>query len=136
MAVTRTIKGTLDRLQVSAGSEITFVGATAAGNVGDLTRGFRVNPAATGDIIVKIDKSSALNDIEIFREDSYSAGSAPTGYFKYFNIAKAGKEKGVVAVTVTDATKDYIVLMSFDSYSEASYTGSVVIPWSIRQPVP
>jgi hypothetical protein len=27
-------------------------------------------------------------------------------------------------------------LMSFDSYSEASYTGSVVIPWSIRQPVP
>ena len=44
------------------------------------------------------------------------------------NIAKAGKEKGVVAVTVTDATKDYIVLMSFDDYSEASYTGSVVIP--------
>jgi len=128
MAVTRTIKGTLDRLQVSAGSEITYVGPTAAGNVGDLTRGFRVNPAATGDIIVKIDKSSALNDIEIFREDSYSAGSAPTGYFKYFNIAKAGKEKGVVAVTVTDATKDYIVLMSFDDYSEASYTGSVVIP--------
>ena len=73
MAVTRTIKGTLDRLQVSAGSEITYVGPTAAGNVGDLTRGFRVNPAATGDIIVTIDKSSALNDIEIFREDSYAA---------------------------------------------------------------
>ena len=128
MAVTRTIKGTLDRLQVSGGTEITFLGPTAAGNVGDLTGAFRVNPAATGDIIVKIDKSSALNDIEIFREDSYAAGSAPTGYFKYFNVAKAGKEKGAVAVTVTDATKDYIVLMSFDSYSDASYTGSVVIP--------
>jgi hypothetical protein len=128
MAVTRTIKGTLDRLQVSAGTEITFLGPTTAGNVGDLTRGFRVNPAATGDIIVKIDKSAALIDIEIFREDSYSAGSAPTGYYRYFNIAKAGKGKGAIAVTVTDATKDYIVLMSFDDYSEASYTGSVVIP--------
>jgi hypothetical protein len=128
MAVTRIIKGTLDKLQVSAGTEITFLGATAAGNVGDLTRAFRVNPANTGDIIVKIDKSAALIDIEIFREDSFGAGSAPTGYFKYFNIAKAGKGKGAVAVTVTDATKDYIVLMSFDDYSEASYTGSVVIP--------
>jgi hypothetical protein len=128
MAVTRTIKGTLDRLQVSGGTEITFLGPTAAGNVGDLTRGFRVNPAATGDIIVKIDKSSALIDIEIFREDSYTAGSAPTGYVKFFNVFKAGKGKGAVAVTVTDATKDYIVLMSFDDYSEASYTGSVVIP--------
>jgi hypothetical protein len=128
MAVTRTIKGTLDRLQVSAGTEITFLGPTAAGNVGDLTRGFRVNPANTGDIVVTIDKSSALIDIKIFREDSFAAGSAPTGYLKYFNIAKAGKEKGAVAVTVTDATKDYIVLMSFDSYSDASYTGSVVIP--------
>ena len=128
MAVTRTIKGTLDRLQVSAGTEITFLGPTAAGNVGDLTRGFRVNPAATGDIIVKIDKSFALIDIEIFREDSYTAGSAPTGYVKFFNIFKAGKGKGAVGVTVTDASKDYIVLMSFDDYSEASYTGSVVIP--------
>lgn len=128
MAVTRTIKGTLDRLQVSAGTEITFLGPTAAGNVGDLTRGFRVNPAATGDIIVKIDKSFALIDIKIFREDSYTADSAPTGYVKFFNIFKAGKGKGAVGVTVTDASKDYIVLMSFDDYSEASYTGSVVIP--------
>lgn len=128
MAVTRTIKGTLDKLSVSGGTEITFLGPTAAGNVGDTVRGFRVSPANTGDIIVKIDKSNALNDIEIFQEDSYATGSAPSGYQKYFNVAKAGKEKGAVAVTVTNASKKYIVLMSFDGYSDASYNGSVVVP--------
>jgi hypothetical protein len=128
MAVTRTIKGNLDRLVVSAGTEITYLGPTAAGNVGDLTRAFRVNPASTGDITVKIDGSSALVDLEIYREDSFAAGSAPTGYFKYFNVAKAGKGKGAVGITVTDASKDYIVIMSFDDYSAASYSGSVVIP--------
>ena len=128
MAVTRTIKGTLDKLQVSGGSEITFLGPTAAGNVGDLVRGFRVNPVSTGDLIVKIDKSAALLNIEIFQEDAYTAGSAPSGYFKYFDIGKAGKNKGAVAVTVTNAAKDYIVLMTFDDYSEASYVGSVVVP--------
>jgi hypothetical protein len=128
MAVTRTIKGTLDRLQVSGGTEITFLGPTAAGNVGDLTRAFRVDPASTGSLIVTFDKTSALIDVEIFQEDSYQAGSAPAGYVKYFNIAKAGKGKGAVAVTVTDASKNYIVLMTFDDYSEASYTGSVQIP--------
>jgi hypothetical protein len=128
MAVTRTIKGTLDKLQVSGGSEITFLGPTTAGNVGDLTRGFRVNPASTGDIIVKIDKSAALIDLEIFQEDAYNTGSAPTGYQKFFNIFKAGKGKGAVGVTVSNAAKDYIVLLTFDDYSEASYTGSVVVP--------
>ena len=128
MAVTRTIKGTLNNLQVSAGSEITYLGPTLAGNVGDLVRGFRINPASTGDIIVKIDKSSALIDLEIFQEDAYNTGSAPTGYQKFFNIFKAGKGKGAVAVTVSDASKDYVVLLSFDDYSEASYTGSVVVP--------
>ena len=125
---TRTIKGTLDRLQVSGGSEITYLGPTAAGNVGDLTRGFRVNPTTTGDIIVKIDKSDALIELEIFQEDSFATGSAPSGYYKYFNVGKAGKGKGVVAVTVTNAAKDYVVLLTFDEYSNASYTGTVVVP--------
>lgn len=128
MAVTRTIKATLDKFSVSGGTEITYLGPTAAGNVGDLTRGFRVSPANTGDIIVKIDKSSALIDIEIFQEDAYTAGSAPTGYQKYFNVLKAGKDKGAVALTVTNATKKYIVIMTFDGYSDVSYTGSVVVP--------
>lgn len=125
---TRTIKGDLDRLQVSAGTEITYLGPTTAGNVGDITRGFKVNPSTTGDIIVKIDKSDNLVNMEIFQEDSYSAGSAPTGYFKYFDIAKAGKGKGAIAVTVTNAAKDYIVLLTFDSYSSVSYVGSVTVP--------
>lgn len=126
---TRTIEGNLDRLSVSAGNtEITYLGPTAAGNPGDLTRAFRVNPSTTGDIIVKIDSSSALTDFEIFQEDSYTAGSAPTGYFKYYNVGKAGKEKGAIGVTVTDASKNYVVLMHFDEYSSASYTGSVVVP--------
>jgi len=128
MAVTRTIKGTLDRLQVSAGTEITYLGPTTAGNVGDLVRAFRVNPASTGNIIVKFDKTSSLLNVEIFQEDSYSASSAPSGYYKYFDIFKAGKGKGAVGVTVTNVAKDYIVLLTFDDYSDASYTGSVVVP--------
>jgi hypothetical protein len=125
---TRIIKGNLDRLQVSAGTEITYLGPTASGNVGDLVRGFRVNPGSTGDITVKIDRSDALIDFEIFQEDSFGTGSAPSGYYKYSNVAKAGKGKGVVAVTVTDAAKNYVVLLNFDEYSNASYTGSVTVP--------
>ena len=128
MAVTRTIKGTLDRLLVNAGSEITYLGPSTVGNPGDLIRGFRVNPAANGNIIVTIDRSSALLDMEIFQEDAYATSNAPTGYRKFFNVAGAGKEKGVIGVTVTDATKNYVVLLTFDQYSNASYSGSVVVP--------
>lgn len=128
MAVTRTIKGTLDKLQVSGGSEITYLGATSAGNVGDEVRGFRVTPANTGNIIVTIDKSDSLNTIQIFQEDSFNGSSAPTGYQAFFNIGKAGKNKGAVGITVTNASKTYIVLLKFDDYSNASYTGNVVIP--------
>lgn len=126
---TRTIKGTLDTFQVSAGSEITYLGNTTASNTGGANiRGFRVNPTSTGDIIVKIVASSGINTIEIFQEDAYSAGSAPTGYKKFSNIGKDGKNKGAVAVTVTNAAKDYVVLMTIDGYSEVSYTGSVEVP--------
>ena len=125
---TRTIKGTLDNLQVSGGSEITYLGPTASGNVGDLIRGFRVNPASTGDIVVTIDKSAALLDIEIFQEDAYNTGNAPSGYQKIFNIDKAGRGKGAVGMTVTNAAKDYVVLLTFDSYADAEFVGTVVVP--------
>ena len=125
---TRTIKGTLNNLQVNAGSEITYLGPTVAGNVGDLTRSFRINPGSTGDITVTINKSTALLDIEIFQEDAYNTGNAPTGYQKIFNIDKAGKGKGAVGVTVTNAAKDYVVLLTFDSYADAEYVGTVVVP--------
>tara|TARA_R110002126_G_scaffold178720_6_gene327785 strand:- start:14193 stop:14579 length:387 start_codon:yes stop_codon:yes gene_type:complete len=126
---TRTIKGTLNNLQLSAGTtEITYLGPTLAGNVGDLTRGFRINPGGTGDITVTINKSTALLDIEIFQEDAYNTGNAPTGYQKIFNIDKAGKGKGAVGVTVTNAAKDYVVLLTFDSYADAEYVGTVIVP--------
>jgi hypothetical protein len=126
---TRTIKGTLDTFQVDAGAEITYLGNTTASNTGGTNiRGFRVDPGTTGDIIVKIASSSGVNAIQIFQEDDYSAGAAPTGYKKFSNIAKNGKNKGAIAVTVTDASKNYVVLMTLDGYSEVSYTGSVDVP--------
>jgi|TARA_R100000005_G_C4903071_1_gene144314 hypothetical protein len=125
---TRTIEATLDTFSVDAGSEVTYLGPTAAGNKGDAVRGFRVNPGSTGDIKITLDRAEGVNTIQIFQEDSFSSGSAPTGYQKFFDIAKAGKEKGAVGVTVTDATKNYVVLLELDGYSEVSYNGSVVVP--------
>jgi len=126
---TRTIKGTLDTFSVSGGSEITYLGSTSAASSGGINiRGFRVNPSSTGDIIVTLNSSVGVNTMEIFQEDAYTAGSAPTGYTKFSNIVKSGKGKGAVAVTVSDDTKDYVVLLELDGYSEVQYTGSVVVP--------
>jgi len=126
---TRTIKGTLDTFQVDSGSEITYLGNTSAGSTGGLNiRAFRVNPGSTGDIIVKLDKTSGVTTMEIFQEDSYTSSNAPTGYLKFNNIVKNGSGKGAVAVTVSDASKNYVVLLNLDGYSEVSYTGSVVVP--------
>jgi len=126
---TRTIKGTLDTFQVDSGAEITYLGNTSAGSTGGLNiRAFRVNPGSTGDIIVKLDKTSGVNTMEIFQEDAYTAGSAPSGYLKFSNIVKNGSGKGAVAVTVSNASKNYVVLLNLDGYSEVSYTGSVVVP--------
>jgi hypothetical protein len=126
---TRTIKGTLDTFSVDAGSEITYLGNTASGSTGGLDiRAFRVNPNTTGDIIVTLNKTSGVTTMEIFQEDAYTGGTAPTGYTKFTNIVKNGKGKGAVAVTVSDASKNYVVLLNLDGYSEVSYTGSVVVP--------
>ena len=69
-----------------------------------------------------------VNTIQIFQEDAFATGDAPTGYHKFFDIAKAGKGKGAVGVTVTNAAKNYVVLLELDGYSEVSYNGSVVVP--------
>ena len=125
---TRTIEATLDTFSVDAGSEITYLGPTAAGNKGDAVRGFRVNPSSTGDIKVTFDKSEGVNTMQIFQEDAFATGDAPNGYKKFFDIAKAGKGKGAVGVTVSNAAKNYVVLLELDGYSEVSYNGSVVVP--------
>ncbi len=126
---TRTFQGTQDTFTAS-GAELVYKGDALPGSSGDLSqRAFLVNPGSTGDIIVKIDRSVGIETIEIFQEDAYTAGTAPTGYQKFFNIAKAGKGKGAVAITVTNASKNYIVLLTTpDDYSEISYNGSVVVP--------
>ena len=125
---TRTIEGTLDTLSVDAGSEITYLGATSISNPGEAIRAFRVNPGGTGDIIVKLDRSTGINTMEIFQEDDYSQGNAPVGYKKFSNIVRDGKGKGVVAVTVSNAAKDYVVLLNLGGYSEVEYNGSVEVP--------
>jgi len=125
---TRTIEATLDSFSVDAGSEITYVGATASGNTGEAIRGFRINPGSTGDITVTFDKTSGVDTAEIFQEDEYGTGSAPTGYTKYTNIVRDGKGKGAVGVTVTNAAKNYLVLLNLDGYSEVSYNATVVVP--------
>ena len=126
---TRTIKGTLDTFSVSGGSEITYLGNTSASSTGGLLfRGFRINPTTTGDIKVEVLSSTGVISMEIFQEDAYTASSAPAGYLKYSNIAKNGKGKGVVGVTVTNAAKDYVVLLDFDEYSSVNYSIKVDVP--------
>lgn len=125
---TRTISGTLDTFSVDAGSDVTYEGPSSAGDKGLNIRAFKVNPGSTGDIIVTLDRSSGVISMEIFQEDAYAGSSAPSGYTGYSNIAKGGKGKGAVAMTVTNATKNYIVLLTLDGYSEVSYGGSVVVP--------
>jgi len=126
---TRIIKGTLDTFQVDSGSEVTYLGNTSAATTGGINiRGFRVNPATTGDIVVTLENTAGIDTMEIFQEDDYSAASAPSGYTKFSNIAKSGKGGGAVGVTVTDATKNYVVLMTLDGYSGVKYAGTVVVP--------
>ena len=62
---TRTIEATLDTFSVDAGSEITYLGPTAAGNKGDAVRGFRVNPGSTGDIKITLDRTEGVNTMQI-----------------------------------------------------------------------
>ena len=61
--------------------------------------GIRGKSQDTGDIKVTLDRSEGVNTIQIFQEDAFATGSAPTGYQKFFDIAKAGKGKGAVGVT-------------------------------------
>jgi|TARA_A200000159_G_scaffold161646_1_gene183964 hypothetical protein len=125
---TRRITGTLDTFSVNAGSEITYVGGSTTGDRSDDVRGFEVNPGSTGNIIVNLEKTSGIRTLQIFQKDAFGTGSAPTGYKKFFDIDKAGKGKGVVGVTVTNAAKDYVVLLTYDGYSEVSYNGTVDVP--------
>ena len=124
---TRKISGTLDTFE-SDGAEITYVGSTDACDRNENIRGFRVNPGNTGDIIVKIDRSTGVKSVEIFQEDVYGGSAAPAGYKGFSNIEQSGKGKGAVAMTVSNAGKDYLVILKTDGYSEVTFGGTVDVP--------
>ena len=124
---TRTISGTLDTLE-SDGAEITYKGSTDACDRSENIRGFQVNPGGTGDIIIKIDRSTGVKSVEIFQEDDYAGSSAPTGYTGFSNIEQSGKGKGACAMTVTNAAKNYLVILKTDGYSEVTFGGTVDVP--------
>ena len=125
---TRRINGTLDTFSVDSGSEITYVGGSTTGDKSDDVRGFEVNPGGTGNIIVNLEKTSGIRDVQIFQKDAFDGSSSPAGYQRFFDIEKAGRGKGAVGITVTNAAKNYVVLLDLDGYSEVSYNGSVVVP--------
>ena len=125
---TRRINGTLDTFSVNAGSEISYVGGSTTGDRSDDVRGFEVNPGGTGNIIVNLEKTSGIRDVQIFQKDAFDGSSSPAGYQRFFDIEKAGKGKGAVGIAVTNASKDYVVLLTYDGYSEVSYNGTVEVP--------
>ena len=124
---TRTISGTLDTLE-HEGTEITYKGSTDACDRSENIRGFLVNPGDTGDIIVKLDRSVGIKSIEIFQEDVYAGSTAPTGYTGFSDVEQNGKGKGAVAMTVSNAGKNYLVILKTDGYSEVSFGGTVDVP--------
>ena len=125
---TRRINGTLDTFSVNAGSEISYVGGSTTGDRSDDVRGFEVNPGGTGNIIVNLEKTSGIRNVQIFQKDAFDGSSSPTGYQRFFDIEKAGRGKGAVGIAVTNASKDYVVLLTYDGYSEVSYNGTVDVP--------
>ena len=124
---TRRIEATLDTFSVDSGSEITYVGGSTTGDKSDDVRGFEVNPGGTGNIIVNLERTSGIRNVQIFQKDAFDGSSSPAGYQRFFDIEKAGKRKGAVGIAVTNASKDYVVLLTYDGYSEVSYNGSVEV---------
>ena len=124
---TRTISGTLDTLE-HEGSEITYKGSTDACDRNENIRGFQVNPSSTGDIIVNLNRSTGIKSMEIFQEDVYAGSSAPSGYTGFSNVEQSGKGKGAVAMTVSNAAKNYLVIFKTDGYSEVTFGGTVDVP--------
>jgi hypothetical protein len=97
----RIIHGTLDTFNVDTGSEITYKGPGAGIDRGLNIRSFEINPAGTGNHIVKLLRSTGIVSMEIFQDDSYTAA---------------------------DASKNYLVQLTLDGYSEISYDILVEIP--------
>ena len=48
--------------------------------------------------------------------------------YAFSNVEQSGKGKGAVAMTVTNAAKNYLVILKTDGYSEVSFGGTVDVP--------
>ena len=83
---TRRINGTLDTFSVDSGSGITYVGGATTGDKSDDVRGFEVNPGGTGNIIVNLEKTSGIRNVQIFQKDAFDGSSSPSGYQRFFDI--------------------------------------------------
>ena len=68
---------------LNAGSEISYVGGSTTGDKSDDVRGFEVNPGGTGNIIVNLEKTSGIRDVQIFQKDAFDGSSSPTGYQRF-----------------------------------------------------
>jgi hypothetical protein len=130
MATTCAVKGTLDSFTATNNTSPVLLAYKGCqpGDKGLNTRFFEVDPQSTGNIIFTVDRSDGVLDIQIFQKDAINGSAPPTGYRSFFSIDKAGKSKGAVAINVTNAAKIYVVKITFDDYSVASYNGSVVVP--------
>ena len=130
MATTCAVKGTLDSFTATNNTSpvlLVYKGCQP-GDKGLNTRFFEVDPQSTGNIIFTVDRSDGVLGIQIFQKDAINGSAPPAGYRSFFNIDKAGKSKGAVAMNVTNAAKIYVVKITFDDYTVASYNGSVVVP--------
>ena len=125
---TRVIKGTLDSFSVDSGSDVTYQGPGTGLDRSENVRCFQVNPGTTGDITVTLNQAVGVVSMEIFQEDNYSGSSAASGYKLVSFVERDGKGKGAVGVTVTDATKNYVCMLTLDGYSEVAYSGTVETP--------
>lgn len=130
MATTCAVKGTLDSFTATNNTSPVLLAYKGCqpGDKGLNTRFFEVDPQSTGNIIFTVDRSEGLLNIQIFQKDAINGSAAPTGYRSYFDIDKAGKSKGAIGMAVTNASKLYVVKLTFDDYSTASFNGSVVVP--------
>ena len=77
---------------------------------------------------MNLEKTSGIRDVQIFQKDAFDGSSSPAGYQRFFDIGKAGRGKGAVGITVTNASRDMLFYSHMMGYSEVSYNGTVEVP--------
>jgi hypothetical protein len=97
---------------------------------GSNVRGFQITTtgsAATNLVSFTVAKSNRLLTMNLFLSTNFNGASTYTGYQPFFDVVKAGRDKGAVGVTAANSSV-YIVMLKFDDYADASYIGTVSAP--------